>query len=141
MRPAGIVERKRKGEPALLSALRTSKNDGFDRVVFEFRERMPGYRLEYLDKPVRDCGSGAMRRIDGDGWLEVRFSPASAHTESGEPTVRARELKPALSTLREIERTCDLEGIVTWVVGTASAQRFRAFELSGPPRLVVDIDH
>jgi hypothetical protein len=140
-RPSGIVERKRKGEPALLSALRTSKNDGFDRVVFEFRERMPGYRLEYLDTPVRDCRSGAERRIDGDGWLQVRFSPASAHTESGEPTLRARELKPALGTLREVERTCDFEGIVTWVVGTASAQSFRAFELSDPPRLVVDIDH
>jgi len=140
-RPAGIVERKRKGEPALLSALRISKNDGFDRVVFEFRERLPGYRLEYLDKPVRDCGSGAVRRIEGDGRLEVRFSPASGHTEGGEPTVRARELKPALSMIREIERTCDFEGVVTWVVGTASAQRFRAFELSGPPRLVLDIDH
>ncbi|MEO8180705.1 MAG: DUF4339 domain-containing protein [Deltaproteobacteria bacterium] len=140
-KPAGIVERKRKGEPALLQALRISKNDGFDRVVFEFRERMPGYRLEYLDRPVRDCGSGAVRRIDGQGRLEVRFSPASAHTEGGEPTVRARELRPALSTIREIERTCDFEGVVTWVVGTASAQRYRAFELSGPPRLVVDIDH
>ncbi|HKO94573.1 MAG TPA: DUF4339 domain-containing protein [Polyangiaceae bacterium] len=140
-KPAGIVERKRKGEPALLQALRTSKNDGFDRVVFEFRERMPGYRLEYLDTPVRHCGSGAVPRIDGDAWLEVRFSPASAHTESGESTVRARELKPALSALREIERTCDSQGIVTWVVGTASARHFRAFELADPPRLVVDIDH
>jgi GYF domain 2 len=140
-KPPGIYERRRPGEPAVLQALRISKNEGFDRVVFEFGERVPGYRLEYIDKPVRDCGTGDARRIDGDSRLEVRFSPAYAHTKSGEPTVRAREFKPALSMIREIERTCDFEGVVTWVVGTASPHRFRAFELATPPRLVVDIDH
>src|SRR6185295_12806533 len=137
----GVVQVKRPGELALLQALRVSPNDRFDRVVFEFRERVPGYHLEYVDKPVRACRAGDARRIEGDARLEVRFTPASAHTEAGEPTVRARALKPALSVVRELERTCDFEGVVTWVVGTASAQRYRAYELSAPPRLVVEIEH
>ena len=138
---AGIVQVKRKGETATLQALRVAKNDGFDRVVFEFQERVPGYRLQYVDKPVRGCGAGDLRHIAGDSWLEVRFSPASAHTESGEPSLRTRELRPALSSIREIERTCDFDGVVTWVVGTPSPRRYRAYELSAPPRLVVEIDH
>jgi hypothetical protein len=138
---AGIVQVKRKGETATLQALRVAKNDGFDRVVFEFQERVPGYRLQYVDKPVRGCAAGDLRQIAGDSWLEVRFSPASAHTASGVPGLRQRELEPALSSIREIERTCDFEGVLTWVVGTPSPRRYRAYELSAPPRLVVQIDH
>jgi len=138
---AGVVQVKRNGETATLRALRVAKNDGFDRVVFEFQERVPGYRLQYVDQPVRGCAAGDLRHIEGDGWLEVRFSPAAAHTQSGEPSLRARELKPALSSVRELERTCDFQGVVTWVVGTASPRRYRAYELSAPPRLVVQIDH
>jgi len=140
-KPAGVVQVKRAGAPAVLHALRSVEKDAFDRVVFEFRERMPGYHIAYVEKPVRDCGSGDARRIDGNARLEVRFSPAAAHTERAEPTVRERELRPGLSMVREIERTCDHEGIVTWVIGTASPHHYRAFELSAPPRLVVDIDH
>lgn len=138
---AGIVEVERAGEPAVLDAVRAAKNAGFDRVVFEFRDQVPGYHLEYIDKPVRDCGSGDVRPIAGDGWLQVRLSPAYAHTEGGQATVAERELRPELSIVREIERTCDFEAVVTWVIGTASPNRYRVFELSAPPRLVVDIDH
>ncbi len=138
---AGIVEVKREGEPAVLNSVRAAKNFGFDRVVFEFRERVPGYHLEYIDKPVRDCGAGDVKPIAGDAWLEVRLYPAYAHTEAGQPTVAEREISPALPIVREIERTCDFEAVVTWVIGSASPNRYRRFELTSPPRLVIDIDH
>jgi hypothetical protein len=138
---AGIVELKREGTPSVLRAVRAASNPGHDRVVFEFDGGVPGFHLEYIDKPVRDCGAGDVKPIAGDGWLEVRFYPAYAHTEEGQPTVRERELRPALPIVREIERTCDFEAVVTWVVGTASPNRYRVFELSAPSRLVVDIDH
>ena len=137
----GIVEVKREGQPATLHAVRAARAEGYDRVVFEFRDRVPGYHLEYIDKPVVDCGAGDVKPIEGDAWLEARFYPAAAHTEAGEPTVAERELRPALRTVREIERTCDFEAVVTWVIGTASPNRYRAFELGSPPRLVVDVDH
>ena len=137
----GRVRVTRSGEPALLNALRVTKNTGFDRLVFEFRERVPGYRIEYVDRPARDCESGQLRRVDGSGRLELQFFPAQAHAEGGEPVFRARALKPALSVVRELERTCDRNGVVTWVVGTQGVNRYRAYELTAPPRLVVQIDH
>jgi len=139
--PAAVAVPKRAIPPALLKAVRAAKSDGFDRVVFEFVGRVPSYQLEYVDAPVRDCGSGDVRRVAGDGWLEVRFGSASAHTESGVPSLRVRELGPALSIVREIERTCDSEGFLTWLIGTASTHRYRSQVLSSPPRLVLDIDH
>lgn len=139
--PPGRIRVSRSGEPAALQALRVTKNDGFDRVVLEFRERVPGYRIEYTDKPARDCDSGQARRVEGDGRLELRLFPARAHDESGEPTYRPRELKPGLGMIRELERTCDRNDVVTWVIGTASPQRYRAYELAEPPRLVIQIEH
>ena len=137
----GRVRVTRSGEPARLNALRVTKNAGFDRLVFEFRERVPGYRIEYVNRPARDCESGQLRRVDGSGQLELQFFPAQAHADDGEPVFRVRELKPALSVVRELERTCDRNGVVNWVVGTEAVNHYRAYELTAPPRLVVQIDH
>jgi len=137
----GITDVQRSGAPRLLQAVRAARAAGYDRVVFEFRDGVPGFHLEYVDRPIRDCGAGDVKPIDGEGWLEVRFYPANAHTEAGQPTLAERELFPRLPIVREIERTCDFEAVVTWVVGTASPHRYRAFELGDPPRLVIDIDH
>jgi hypothetical protein len=138
---AGSVEMKREGPSRLLQAVRAASGVDYDRVVFEFSDAVPGYHIEYIDKPVRDCGAGEVRAIEGDAWLEVRLNPANAHTEQGQPTISERELRPALPIVREVERTCDFEAVVTWVIGTTSPHRYRAFELATPPRLVIDIDH
>jgi hypothetical protein len=78
----------------VLHALRSVEKDAFDRVVFEFRERMPGYHNRVCRKAGFATAAPATRgRIDGNARLEVRFSPAAAHTERAEPTVRERELR------------------------------------------------
>lgn len=140
---AGIVEERRDGsKPALLRDVRTGRHDGYDRVVFEFAAApLPGYHLEYIDKPVRKCGSGDPTALAGDGWLEIRFTPADAHTPKGEPTVRDRERTLTLGVMRELELTCDFEATTTWVVGVSSPNRYRVVELADPPRIAVDILH
>lgn len=138
---AGITTVERSGEPAQLADVRAARNDGHDRVVFELRGAVPGYHVEYVDSPVRDCGAGDVRSIAGDGWLEVRLSPAVAHTEAGAPTITERERALTLPILRELELTCDFEAVVTWVLGVSSPHRYSVLELNDPPRLVVDIQH
>lgn len=140
---AGIVETRRAGMgPATLRAVRSGRHEGFDRVVFEFEgAAVPGYRLEYVDRPVRKCGSGHATEVAGQGWLEVRITPARAHNDQGRPTVTDRERRLSLGVLRELELTCDFEADVTWVLGVASPNRYRVQELSSPARLVVDVRH
>lgn len=130
-----------RGSYGVLRSVRTARNEGFDRVVFEFQGAIPAHRVEYVDRPVRKCGSGDATRVAGDGWLRVRFTPAQAHTDDGRPTVTQRERSLSLPVLREIELTCDFEGEVTWVIGVASPNRYRVLTLSGPARLVVDVMH
>jgi len=81
---AGILELSgTKSGVSELVGLRAARHDDFDRVVFEFRGARPGARLEYVDRPVRRCGSGEPSEIAGDVWPGVRFEPEAAHTAEG----------------------------------------------------------
>ena len=139
---AGIVDVPRTVHSALLSEVRSAAHNGYDRFVWQFGGKtLPGYHVEYIDKPIRKCGSGELTEVAGDGWLEVRLYPANAHTEAGKPTVAERERALQLGVARELELTCDFEAVVTWVIGVTSPNRYRVLELEEPARLVVDILH
>lgn len=127
--------------PVVLSGVRAGRHQGYDRVVFEFEgDQFPSTEVEYVDEPVRHCGSGQVAELAGDGWLELRFQHAVAH-RMGKPTVSDREQHPKLPVARELELTCDFEGHVTWVIGVQAPNRYRLLELPSPPRVVVDILH
>jgi hypothetical protein len=148
---AGITDKKRPlARPSVLGAVRAARHDGYDRVVFELEGGLPGYRVEYVDGPVRRCGSGEPVEVAGDVRLRVRLEPAAAHDDAGRATVseRDRQRKLSLGVLRELVLVCDFEGQVEWVLGiaapgpsagTPSHPRYRVLELDGPPRIVVDI--
>ncbi|MCP3098282.1 hypothetical protein LZ198_05245 [Myxococcus sp. K15C18031901] len=137
---SGKVRLKRMGAAqATLRSVRAGEHAEFDRVVFEFEgTQLPGYQLEYV-KEATQCGSGNPVAVAGKAQLQVSFTPAKAHTDAGQPTVATRELKPALPVLQELERTCDFEGEVTWVLGTTAPHKYRVMELREPSRLVVDV--
>ena len=126
----------------MLLAVRTARQDGYDRIVFEFDTHVPQWRADYVDSPQHECGSGDEVRLEGDGWLQVDFESANAHTDEGRPTNAPRHVAdPAGANLRELRRTCDFEAQVQYVIGVASPNRYRAFQLSGPARLVIDVRH
>lgn len=136
----GKTEKEGGGAPALLRAVRTASREGFERVVFEFAgARVPGYRVEYVDRPVRQCGSGEPVPVAGDAWLRVRLAPANAHTEAGEATVQDRARRLDYPNLKELKILCDFEAEVEWVLGLASPARYRVLELTSPARLVIDV--
>ncbi len=138
---AGVSERSGSGMPVLLEAVETGRHEGYDRVVFRFAERVPGYHIEYVDRPVRACGSGEPVPLAGDAWLEVRLAPAQAHDDAGRPTIQARRQSPGLPNLEALVLTCDFEADVSWVLGLARPSRYRVLTLRSPARLVVDVLH
>ena len=140
---AGNVELKRGPGPSVtLRSVRAGQHADYDRVVFEFEgPQLPGYALEYVDKPIILCGSGDPTPVAGEGWLQVRMTPARGHNDQGQATVAERELKPKLPVIQELERTCDFEGEVTWVLGNKKPNKYRVMELREPTRLVVDVQH
>lgn len=139
---AGTVTARKSVRMTTLTEVRAARNQGFDRVVFQFAgDTVPGYHLEYVDRPVRACGSGDAVAVAGDAWLEVRLEPAQAHDEAGRATVASRVRYPRLPSVAELRSTCDFEGQVVWVLGVRSPSRFRVLELRSPARIVVDVAH
>jgi hypothetical protein len=137
--PAHTFEKDAGGaSPALLQEVRAARNEGFDRVVFEFEGDVPGYTVEYVQS-IEECGSGNPMEFGGAALLSVTIQPANAHTEAGEATVE-REISPeGTAVIREVKSFCDFEALVGWGVSLAGARPFRVFELQDPPRLVVDV--
>ena len=129
-------------EAPVLVDVRTAAHEGFDRLVFEFdADGLPQWRAEWVEIPITDCGAGQVVPVSGTAWLQVRFSGAAAHTPEGKATSGPRQRRLRHPVLRDLARTCDFEGEVTWVAGLAGQHPFRADVLSAPPRLVIDIAH
>jgi hypothetical protein len=138
------------GEPesastALLTRVVLGRHEGYDRVVFEFRNAVPGYRIEYVEPPLREDGSGNRVEVEGAAFVLVRMEPASGFDLSvpeGELVYEGpRRLSGADSgttVVREVVRTGDFEAVLSWAVGLSDRVDFRVTRLSGPPRLVVD---
>jgi len=139
----GISERKKGNiKPAILKEVRAGRHQNFDRVVFEFEgDSVPGYRVEYLQKPARDCGPGEVVPITGDRSLLIAILPAQAHSESGVSTISNRHQTPGYPVIKEMKLICDFEAHLEWLMGVGWPSRYRVLELSSPARLVVDVTH
>ena len=125
---------------AVLRDVRTGDQPTFDRVVFEFEgPKLPDYDVKYVRRPVH-CGSGLPVEVDGSVYLQVRFTPARAHTEAGASTVPTLQRKVRLPVVKEVRAICDFEADVTWVVGLAARKEYRVMELEAPARLVIDVE-
>ncbi|MBW3533833.1 MAG: AMIN domain-containing protein [Gemmatimonadetes bacterium] len=128
--------------PVLVTDVRWARHPEFDRVVVDLGGEgggLPGFALEYVDRPLHECGSGHEVHPVGDGWLQLRMDPAAAHTEAGEALLGREPLGPDLPQVVRIYRTCDFEGVVELVLAVNSPEPFRAFRLSEPRRIVVDV--
>jgi hypothetical protein len=136
---APVVRSRAGAPPVLMTAVRSAAHDGFDRIVLEFADGLPGFRVEYVDGAAYQCGSGEAARVEGAHRLRLRVEPAAAHTEAGAATVADRDRRPDLPVLVALALTCDFEAQVEWVAGLRSRRGFRVLELAQPPRLVVDV--
>jgi len=126
---------------AVVKEVRAARHADYDRIVFEFfGPDVPGFHIEYVDEPVRDCGSGKPFSLPGDGWLMIKFLSARMH-ENGRSTVERRDFEPNLPTLLRLTTICDFENHVTWIASVETPNKFQVLTLNKPPRLVVDIRH
>src|SRR6202022_3838525 len=121
---------------ATVSAIRIAHHDGYDRLVIGFAtsNNMPQYQLtqQATSHFVRDA-SGQPVTLDGTAGL--RLVLRNADITPGAPT----DLKPALPSVREVAQIGNFERVVSYGVGLGTPAGFRVLELSGPTRLVVDV--
>lgn len=132
-------------DTALLERVAVAGHDGFDRVVFQFRNGLPGYLVEYVEPPLREDGSGNVVNLEGDAFVVVRMERASGFDLSVPEgalvyTGPRRIAGDGTSVVREIVRTGDFEAVLTWAVGLDERVPFRVLTLENPARIVVDFE-
>lgn len=130
------------GDSDLLSTtVRIGSHPDFDRVVFDFDgEGTPGYRVSYVDSAVQD-GSGATVDVDGDGILQVVMTgtryPAEDEAYEGGPGTYSLD---AAEEVEQVRLSGTFEGTTQAFIGIDDVDTpYRAFVLSNPSRLVVDV--
>jgi hypothetical protein len=141
------VERSAVGtETALLERVAVGAHDGYDRVVFQFTNDLPGYRVEYMQPPLKEDGSGAPVTLKGKAFLVVRMEPASGfdlNTGEGKLIYKGPKRIDAsasgTSVVEELVRTGDFEAVLTWAIGLSEKADFKVSTATSPARLIVDI--
>lgn len=124
------------GAAATIYDVRIAHHDGYDRLVIGFptANTMPEYQLtrQATSTFVRDA-SGQPVTLDGSAG--IRAVVRNADITSGAPT----DFKPQLPAIREVAQIGNFERVVSYGVGLATPACFRVLELSGPTRLVIDV--
>ncbi len=122
---------------AYVDAVRTGTHAGYDRITIEFQNGEPGsVELRPQSNSTFTQGaSGQIVTLAGSAGLLVVIHGADEHTAySG-----ATDFKTNYSVLLEARQMEDFEGVVQWGLGLSKSACYRAFFLTNPTRLVIDI--
>ncbi|HVM27763.1 MAG TPA: hypothetical protein VM433_08825 [Mycobacteriales bacterium] len=122
--------------------VRTGSHDGYDRVVFELGgDGTVGWTVQYTDDPRRQ-GSGEPVEVEGSATLAVTLGGVGYPFDTGvEEYSGPGRLTPGGPVLREVALGGVFEGYYDAFLGVAEDRPFRAFRMSDPQRLVVDVAH
>lgn len=124
------------GTAATISAVRVAHHDGYDRLVIGFAtsNALPSYTVQRQSSSTftRDA-SGASVSLEGSAGIKIVL-----HNADITPGVPADQ-KPRLPEVREIANIGNFERVVSYGVGLHDQACIRVFELSGPSRLVIDV--
>jgi len=130
---------------ALLNRIAVGRHEGYDRVVFQFQNALPGYRVEYVQPPLKEDGSGKPVRVQGNAVVVVRMDPASGFDlNTGEGVMvykgprRIDASAAGTSVVQELVRSGDFEAVLSWAIGLSDKVDFLVRTATSPSRLIVD---
>jgi hypothetical protein len=134
--------RRTTGAEATLRKVRVGRNDGFDRIVFEFDGGRPAYTVRYTGVATTG-GAGSPIPAGGTTALQIDMVAHTVDMEAAEfpRTFDNAVLTPRYPTLRTLRYGNEFEGLATFGAGLTARTGFRVLELTNPTRLAIDVAH
>jgi hypothetical protein len=125
---------------AVLTGIRTGANPTFDRIVLDLSGPRPQVSSQFVDELIQD-GSGNVEWLTGAAFAEVHATPAQAHDEAGHSSFAGpRKFRTSnLTNVMAVSITGDFEGVVSVGVGMRKQTWVKAFALTAPTRVVIDV--
>jgi hypothetical protein len=119
-----------------LTDIKVQANATFDRVELDF-DALPVSSWEQVDELVADP-SGKPYSLPGNTYISlVAQNSSSFGTYSGS----RKFTTPTLSNVRAVGITGDFERVLSFGIGLDHAAAIHVSPLTGPNRLVIDVDH
>lgn len=133
------------GGTGKLVGVRLARNNGYDRIVLEFADGLPAYKIGYRPLPAYADPSGKEILLPGASE-SVHVTLTGATGNGGGPDGVQTYFGPSTVTadttvVTEAKAAGDFEAVLSWVVGLRSKVPFRVTTLTGPPRLAIDFEH
>jgi hypothetical protein len=132
------------GSEVLLTDVRLSSHDGFDRFVLEFDgDDEPTWQVDWEDPPIRTDPAGEQVDVAGEAFLRVSASPATAVDLTGPEPEQTYDGPDRVgvtgAVVTEALLVTDHHGGLGWVLGLDREAPFATAFLDDPLRLVVDV--
>ena len=123
-----------------ITAIRIGHHDGFDRVVFEFHGTgTPGWTVKYVPEALGQA-SGKPIDLPGSAVLSVAITGVGYPTDTGVQEVAPGPVAMAgTDVVTEAYFESTFEGISQAFVGTTVQKPFRAYLLTDPARVVLEV--
>ncbi|SNT03625.1 hypothetical protein SAMN06893096_11412 [Geodermatophilus pulveris] len=124
-----------------VTAIRTGRQDGYDRVVLEVAGTgTPGWDVRYVEEAYAQ-GMGGAIEVAGDAVLQVTVTGAGYPFDTGVEEWAGPDPLPGegTSTVTEVAWDATYEGTSVAVIGTTAEAPFRVYALEDPTRIVVEI--
>jgi hypothetical protein len=122
---------------AFIDDLRTGTHPGYDRLTVQFQNGQPA-SIEVRPQSgttFTNSPKGDQVTLTGTNGVLVIIHGADLHTSYSGST----DIKTGYATLVEVRQLEDFEGVVQLGLGVSGATCYRAFILTNPSRLVIDI--
>ena len=119
------------------SRVRTGTHSSYDRITIEFQNGQPS-SIELgpqSSSTFTNSPRGDNVTLAGSAGLLVVIQGADEHTAYSGST----DFKTNYPVLLEARQMEDFEGVVQWGLGLSKSACYRAFFLTNPTRLVIDI--
>jgi len=126
---------------ARLTNIRVGAHDTYDRVVLDLTS-LPSYSYDFVDQ-LEYVPSGKPVNIPGTTFVKLVMQGAATYDDNGNPTYPGPRTitTPQLTNVQAVAIIGDFEHVLSVGFGLKHTANVHVFTLTGPNRLVIDVDH